>query len=153
MDKNERANHLLEKMYEEIRINDENSKKIRNWCITVWMASLAAIAYGKMDISPSQQNLFPFIPVLLFWLLDSFQNTFASLNVLRVLELEKDIADGGIEKYKNIELFYFNGYMNISLTKKMKVFVYAMVAKETVTFFYLLLFLVTLLFVYGIGVK
>ena len=87
MDKSKIANEQLKFLYEEIRNDLDNSKKIRNWCVTVWMASLAAISYEKIELVDSQLMIFPFVPILLFWLLDAFQNTFASLKTRLVIDL------------------------------------------------------------------
>ena len=150
MDKQVLATSLLEKIYEEVRINDEYSKKIRNWCITVWMGAIALVAYGKIDLNNLQKILFPFIPVLVFWVLDAFQNTFASLNARMALKLEKALANEGIDQIETEDLFYMSAYKKLTLREKIRTFLWCMVAKETVTFFYAVLIVVTFLFAFGI---
>ena len=148
MDKKTSAEHLLSKLYESIDRDKETSAKIRNWCITVWLGSLAFVLSPKFSLSPLQSKIFPFFPIMVFWVLDAFQNSFIYIHGATARKIESALANDEINELEPNELYFLISYDRIQFSMKLKSFVRALVAKETVAFFYIILLLSTAVALY-----
>lgn len=145
MDKKAAAENLLAKLYDEIWRNREASTKIRNWCITVWMASLAFVLSPKSSLNPSQAHLFPLMPVLVFWILDALQHSFVEIHFQTARNIELALAREDTSSLDEEECYFHLNFEMISFGAKLKAFGKAMFVRETVAVFYLILLLSTVM--------
>ena len=138
-EKRDVAEKRLVHLYEHTRFDMAHSISIRNWCITVTLGMVAVITMQRVNLEPIQARLLVILPVFLFWVLDSFQHTFISLNKKRTKLLEHALANDEEERF-NDEFFYlFRGLDRISFWTKLRTFLRVVMLSETVILFYVLL--------------
>ena len=141
------AKEQLTQAYSRIAFDKENSARIKNWCITVWVGSLAAVNSNHLTLGIIQRITLPLLPIIFFWLLDAIQHAYVSLHMHRARKLEGFIL--GLEQANAAELRRLSlesGHRKGTLAENLwKVMQHAFVV-ETVVAFYTMLCLVTLLF-------
>ncbi len=143
MNKSDMAYRMLDILHSSAERNHEASFRIRGWCITVWMASLAFIMSSDFSLSETQKTVFPFLPIALFWLLDGFQNTFKLVHGRTAGRVEEAIATENLEQLDMKNLLYYSSYPQIPYSEKVRAFFAALFTLETVVFFYIVLTAVT----------
>ena len=146
----EMAKEQLEWLYQIIRQDNDKIITIRKWCITVWLASI--FIKGKsgtlgLDLTVSQATYLPFIPIILFLILDAFECTFINLHQIRARTLETALAYEDFSSISKKEYFYYIGYDMITFQDKIYAFIKSF-THETVISFYMLLLLTTLIFTF-----
>lgn len=137
----------LDVFYASIFHDQEHSLTIRKWCITIWVAVLAAIATGKLHVDITKALFLAIVPVVMFWILDAFKHSFIDINWTRVMELEVLAAGSSPMDDMTTELFFASGRTKTPYKQKIWSFLKALFTKETVIIFYLLLFLGSLFFI------
>ena len=137
--KQEMAKSQLVQLYEVISGNHKHSGTIRNWCVTVWVASLMLPYTGKIDLTASEQIAISLMPVALFWLLDGIQHCFVFLHQQRTRDLERIIARNAWDEYEPERFFYLAGWTNVTQRQKLESLFHCLFLHETVLAFYFLL--------------
>ena len=64
------AKDQLSYTYDRIAADQETRSKIKNWCVTVWVGSLAVVGSGRLTHLAGIQTVLPFLPIMFFWMLD-----------------------------------------------------------------------------------
>ena len=144
--KQELARTQLSQLYTTISDDHDRSGNIRNWCITVWTASLIFPNTGSVALSSKQQVLISLLPIVLFWILDAFQHCFIYLHQLRAAELERVIALDTWDHYDPVRFSLLAGWSQLSYKAKMRSLLHCTFAAESVVGFYLLLAVATVVF-------
>ena len=147
-EKSEAAIKLLDQLYDVIKCDNDRSNKIRSWCITIWMATLAIVSTGKLTVTLEQKYILSLLPIIMFWLLDGFQNSFILMHSNRAKELENIISNGTYDNLPNDEYFFISGHRKLSFRSKIKALITSLFLRETVTVFYFLLCVSSFVFVY-----
>lgn len=142
----ELAKEQLERLHVGISGNHQRSITTRNWCITVWTASLMLPFAREVPITSIEQVILSLLPVVLFWFLDSFQLSFSYLHQQRALELEKIIATNSWDSYDRVKFSYLAGWQGVSKKKKLGALCHCLLFQETTVVFYILLIVGTALF-------
>lgn len=135
----------LEQLYTDIRRDRDKVSTIQNWCVTVWVAALAAAASPQLQFNQSQRLLLPLLPVGLFWLLASLQHTFIVLATERAIRLEKHLLAGDLETLRPEDTALLLSYSKTSAARKWRALLQALFTCETVLSFFVLLAAATLL--------
>ena len=138
-DKSKEARILLEQLHCASRADMEAVGRVRNWCITVWMASLAAINSDSISLTQWQKYLLPMMPLFLFWILESFYFTFVHLRNAQILELEKIVIINDYESYNNEMFMVRMNFSRFTLRDKLASFIRCLFTKESIIIFYGLL--------------
>ena len=147
----QQAQRYLDSVYAEIRNHLDDSIKSRNWCVTVWMAALAAVAYGKIELNQYQKIILPLAPIFLFWVVEAFHHTFAVLHIRLAEKVERALAEDNLESVQNSELYLIIAFRQYSAGRKLNALIKSLFVRESVIFFYLLLTLITCVFIFGAG--
>ena len=142
----------LERLYTNISEDRARCFAIRQWCVTVWLGTLAALASGKLSITIRQALFLTIASVVMFWILDGFQHVFVRINSTRARELEAILANPSTIDTFGLRHFCVSGYKEIAYRTKMRHFVRTLFLNETVFFFYLLLLVGSLTFVFLLGI-
>ena len=145
MTKTDLAFRLLDILHCSGENAQDASFKIRSWCITVWMASLGLTMSSTFDVSSTQKVIFPFLPILLFWVLDSFQNTFRLLHGHLAHRIERAIISDEIDGLDGRSLMFNLSYNDTPYKFKLRAFFTVLFTWETVVVFYAVLTTVTLI--------
>lgn len=148
MDREKYAEKLLDRLHDAISQNYETSNKIRNWCVTIWMATLMIVSTDKLSVTVQQGYILTFLPIVMFWLLDGFHNVFILIHSKRAKIIENIIAEGNYEDINKGDYFFFVGYDKIPMMRKISVFLYSLFCRESVTSFYIMLGIGTIAFIY-----
>jgi len=139
MTNEEFAKDMLGHIYSRIQSDRATSTKIRNWCITVWVGTLALVNSDKLHLSVNQRHSLPLIPIALFWLLDSLQHVFLHYRHDAARDLEEYLL--GLKALSAAELrirCLGNGISHLSFGKKLTM-LFRTIFIETNTAFYVLL--------------
>ena len=107
MDREKYAEKLLDRLHDAISQNYETSNKIRNWCVTIWMATLMIVSTDKLSVTVQQGYILTFLPIVMFWLLDGFHNVFILIHSKRAKIIENIIAEGNYEDINKGDYFFF----------------------------------------------
>ena len=140
----EYAKDQLQSAYDRITSDQEGSAKIKNWCITVWIGSVAVVTSGHAPWPFAQRLALPLLPIIFFWLLDAVANSYIGVHVARAKKLEAILL--GLEEttpQRLLDLSLAAGYPKRSLKEKIKLFVYFFILHKSVSAFYGLLILIT----------
>jgi hypothetical protein len=111
----------------------------KKWCLTVWLAILAAIFSGNITGSTWEKLFITVLPVATFWLYEGLSGGQILLWEERVLQLERLLATGASGPTDPLPLFYRTGHYSIPLKKKLMAFTRAVFLMETVFVFYVFL--------------
>ena len=150
-DMEDQAYRFLDSVYSEIRNHLDDSMKSRNWCVTVWMAALAAVAYGKIELNEYQKIILPLAPIFVFWIVEAFHHTFAVLHIRLAERVETALAENKLNTLKKNELFLIIAFRQYSAGRKIDALIKSLFVRESVIFFYLLLTIITFVFIFGAG--
>jgi hypothetical protein len=90
------AKDQLSYTYDRIESDQNVRAQIENWCVTVWLASLAAAASIDFKKAHGLMEGLPFLPVLFFWLLDGIYQVFIAARRTHARRLEEMLL--GMEK-------------------------------------------------------
>ena len=72
------AKDQLAQIYDRISSDEDTRSKIKNWCTTVWIGSLAVSGSIHAETLGKARLLFPFLAILMFWLMDGTYQRFIS---------------------------------------------------------------------------
>jgi hypothetical protein len=139
MDMRDIAKMQLEQFYRTIREDQGHRITIRNWCRTIWLALLAVIGSGKLQVSANQALLLSIMPICMFWLMESFHHVFITTTEERAKMLEQMIVDDNYASLNPLQHFFVSGYGFVTYSQKIRVLLKAMFTLESVIIFYLLL--------------
>lgn len=89
MDLEEYAKDQLSYIYDRISSDEETRSKIKNWCITVWIGSLAAANSIHLTHLLKLRTALPFLPIPFFWTLDVIYQIFISWHREHARTLER----------------------------------------------------------------
>jgi hypothetical protein len=131
-------------------LRDKNqSVTTRCWCITIWMASVAWIVAmsDKIHLNFVCLVIIIDLPVFLFWLLDAFQNSFIDINEQYARKIEAILISDELESMSLGEHLLMSNHNNTVISLKIKSFFVSLFLRETVSFVYLVLFLVSTLLI------
>ena len=148
MDAREVLVQQLEQYYKEIRQKRRARYTIRNWCITIWVAVLIAIGTEKIITDETKAMILVFLPILMFWILEVFQQSFVVLDENRTEVLERILSQTEILFPLSIEYFYNAGYTRIPYKSKVRISMSIMFTSETIIIFYSIMLIGGVLFIY-----
>ncbi|GEM_PF-3646108 len=122
--------------------NIQNSRRaqltMRNWCITLVFAIIIALSTGELKIVGYLQYIVITLPILLFWFIESLQNSMERISICKVEILEKLMCQETIPEL-NTDMFYISLRTNVSLKQKINLLIKSIFTTETIVLFYLLL--------------
>lgn len=145
MDKRDFLEKQLNNYYSWIISDKSQSVTTRSWCITVWSFSVALlITSDKVNLSHLHVAIIIYLPVLLFWLLDGFQNSFIDSNEQHAKTIEEMLVSEDLEKIDLSEHLLISSHINMKFFSKVKSLLSALFLRETVFVFYLMLFVASL---------
>ena len=124
------------------------SSKIRNWCVTVWSGTLVLSVPNRPPVTAVRQITVSVAPIVCFWFLDALQHVFIRLHIEHANRLERFLL--GLQDMDSSLLYSHtleNAIQNVSYSRKLKEFFTCAFGKETVTTFYVLLLIATLVVV------
>ena len=136
----------LNHFYNRIHHDRDNSIKIRNWCITIWLSLLALVNSNQLNLSKLQVLILPLMAISIFWILDAYQYMFILLNERRAREIEDAIVNEKYDPDHANEYFLLRVAEVYSYKIKLKTFLRASFLSETIVIFYLLLTIGTIIF-------
>jgi hypothetical protein len=88
---------MLQQFYEDI---DEKGLNIKNWSITVALASIGAgLVYNKNIL------LIACAAAIMFWILEAYWRGLSYFFVVRIKEIEKAFADDNVEKEIPLQVY------------------------------------------------
>jgi hypothetical protein len=141
------ANDQLKFTYSRIQFDREASSKLRNWCVTVWLASLALVNSDKLHLTMLQHIALPVLPLLFFWALDALQNTFIFIHSMHARTIERFLLGREeINAARLEDLTLENAIHQVPYWRKIKILFRVAFFAETVFIFYIALIAVTLIF-------
>ena len=135
----------LDRLRGKIKHEAEISTKLKQWCISVWIGTLAFIATGKLIITVEQAFLLPFIPIFLFFFLDIFQGALISKHSKIIYILEELLIAKNLDEIEVKEILLINYRNFLTWSQKIKLYFKSMII-PTKSLFYLLLILTTIFF-------
>lgn len=127
---------------------NERSFKVQNWCITVWLATLALPHSVHLDLATSQRLALSLLPVFLFWMVSGVQSAFADLVAQRPKSLEKALLQNDSKFENGDRYFLVSGTDEVTFRQKLRALVTSLFLAESVTVFYLIIAIATLAFHY-----
>lgn len=148
MDKKKFLEQQLDYYYSWIISDKSRSVAIRSWSIAVWLFSIALL----LTIEPISQSIFNlliivYLPTLLFWLLDGFQNSFIESNEDQARMIEKILVSEEFEGVLLEAYLPISSHLEKTLSAKIKSLLTALFLRETVFIFYFLLLAASSVFI------
>lgn len=143
----EYAKDQLGYAYARIAADKETCAKIKNWCITIWIGSLAVVNSNNLKLTLGQKVALPLLPICFFWVLDAIEHVWIKIHITRAKHLEEillGLRDTTADELKRLSLeswYRRRGFKENVLSVLRHVF-----TTETVSVFYGTLMLVTALF-------
>ena len=125
--------------YRSIDSTNNNRQAVKRWCAVVWIAVLAVVFTGKLPVHHLSKFLFVLLPVLIFWFHEGLLAHHMQFLIQRAKELEKIILSGDYQVIEPKRLFYISFHEDITISLKIRTFLYSMFVMETVAVFYILL--------------
>jgi hypothetical protein len=139
IDKRDFLERRLAQYYNWILRDKNQSVTTRNWCITIWVVSVACVFLNSDRLNSIPSAFLIYLPILLFWMLDSFQNSFITLNEQCAKQIEEILTLESLENVKLHEHLPIYNHDNTQFFDKIKAFISSLFFKETVAFVYLIL--------------
>lgn len=139
MDKRDLLTRQLEQYYNWIISDKNQSVTTRCWCVTVWIATVAFVSSNKVHLDSLGFTIIIHLPVLLFWILDGFQNSFITLNEQQAQRIEEALALDNVENVDLLKHLLMSSHNNTSFFSKVRVLFSCLFLQETIFFFYLIL--------------
>lgn len=90
------AKDQLSYTYDRIESDQNMRAQIKGWCVTVWLASLAAAGSINLTRIQGLTETLPFLPLAFFWLLDGIYQVFIAARRSHARKLERMLL--GIEE-------------------------------------------------------
>src|SRR3989442_11483403 len=132
----ERVLQQLQVGYDDIRHNYSKISTIQNWCLTVWLATLALVSGPQLKFSFVQRAILPLLPILVFWVLTGLQYMFIIIQIQRAEALERALSEGISHLLAPEEVFFYLSYHRMGFSQKFRLLIHALFLKEMVTSFY-----------------
>jgi hypothetical protein len=139
IDKRDFLEKRLTQYYNWILRDKNQSVTTRNWCLTIWVASVAWVMSDNVRLNSLPSVFIIYLPILLFWMLDSFQNSFIELNEQCAKQIEEILTLDNLDNVKLHEHLPIYSHNNTSFSDKIRAFISSLFFKETVAFLYLIL--------------
>ncbi|MFB2974934.1 hypothetical protein [Microseira sp. BLCC-F43] len=139
MEKRDLLEKQLDHYYSWILSDKKQSVTTRSWCATVWIATVALVTSDKVDLSPLRFTIIIHLPILLFWILDGFQNTFINLNEQEAKRIEEALVSDKMENIDLREHLLMSSHANTPFATKVSALFTSLFLQETLFLFYLVL--------------
>jgi hypothetical protein len=139
IDKRDFLERRLTQYYNWILRDKTQSVTTRNWCLTIWVASVAWVLSNNISLISWHSALIIYLPVLLFWMLDSFQNSFIDLNEQCAKQIEEILTLDNLDNVNLQKHLPIYNHDNTPFSDKIRAFISSLFFKETVSFVYLIL--------------
>lgn len=134
-DRRDLARYVLTELYAQVRHDQNADISLRNWCVTVWLATLLLGISEQGGIDP----LLSLLPVGVFWLLSGFQNAFLLRHLEAAREIEYRLAVDEFSVALEPTLFLATPTHRASMRDKIHRYLAATFLTESVAGFFLLL--------------
>jgi hypothetical protein len=129
-------------------ISDKNrSLTTRSWCITLWVVTVVFLISNQLHLSILYFGITIILPVLLFWLLDAFQNSFIELNEQQAIKIEQMLTLNQNEDVDWQESLLMTRHAQTPFFVKIRSLLISLFIRETVSFFYLILLIISVVLV------
>lgn len=147
MDRRDFLERQLNHYYSWIISDKNRSITTRSWCITLWVVTVALVISSQVPLSPLYSTIVIILPVLLFWLLDGFHNSFIDLNEQQAMKIERMLMSNSIEDVDWSESLLMTSHTKTPFSDKVKSLLISLFLRETVSFFYLILLVASVILV------
>ncbi|MBA7601864.1 hypothetical protein ES703_08948 [subsurface metagenome] len=141
----------LDILFQQYNLIFKHRATIKNWCITVWVALLAAITTGKINLTPLSTLLLMISQVFFFWFLEAIYGGIYKLHNSQIIELEYRLSNKNYESNDPLEIYFLSRYRRFTNWQKVKSILYAFFRMETVMLIYLVLIFASVVFVVSIS--
>lgn len=129
-------------------ISDKNrSLTTRSWCITLWVVTVVFLISNQLHLSILYFGITIILPVLLFWLLDAFHNSFIELNEQQAIKIEQMLTLNQNEDVDWQESLLMTRHAQTPFFVKIRSLLISLFIRETVSFFYLILLIISVVLV------
>jgi hypothetical protein len=129
-------------------ISDKNrSLTTRSWCITLWVVTVVLLISNQLNVSLFYFGITLILPVLLFWLLDGFQNSFIEINEQQAIKIEQMLTSNQYENIDWQESLLMTRHAQTPFLLKVRSLLVSLFLRETVSFFYLILLIISVVLV------
>jgi len=140
-------NILLEHYYDVLLNDSIRLMKTRNWCITVWIATLVAVGSDQLKTDFIQSLILILSQNIFFWIVECLQHTYLLIDNERASEFESFISKKNDDTLLPLNYFYVSGDKKIPLCEKFKKFRYSIFKADSIWIFYLLLIASSIIFI------
>jgi hypothetical protein len=139
----------LDRLYDDLKFGKEKFSTIQNWCLTVWLAALAAVYSPDLALSDAQRVVLPLLAIVVFWLLGAFQVMQIEMVKERASRLETWLYDHVESAAPQMDIRFVAGqetFAHEQPFRKLRLLLRAMLLRETVTIYFGLLLLASVAF-------
>ena len=137
MDKRDFLEKQLNHYYSWIISDKSQSVATRSCCIAVWLFSIALlVSSDKINQSPLRIAVIIYLPILLFWLLDGFQNSFIETNEQNAKIIEEMLISQDLPNVDLSQYLLMSSHINRKFLPKLKSLLNALFFLETIFIFY-----------------
>ena len=127
---------IIDNLVKDLLFYRDQRANCHKWCISIWIASIIALATGKLQIQFTGALLVLLAPIGLFWLLEGMYGGITIIINGHIREAEKSFASGHFDRTTVARFMLISGRDRYGFRQKLLAFINALFKVETVFLFY-----------------
>ena len=137
---------VIDKLYGDLFFYRNQRENCKKWCVTIWFATLIALASGKIAIDINISLFLLIAPIIIFWVIEAIYAGITIIINKQIGAAEESFERGLYNRKELAKHLVMSGRSNFKFKHKISALLKGAFFTETVFLFYIVLIIGSIIF-------